>query len=453
MLGFSAASARTMNDHGYLKIDCAMYCDVGTLRIYEKGAKRMDGPTYEDDDVLVIQRRGGDVWYLQNGKRLSMCGQKLQGKVLADVSTYKSNGGGILKAEWVGVKSVHSMQWDVAGHPVAWRSLVGTKADAKGGLAKHSGSVWNGGAVSTDSFDGDVVLQFKCALKQHTMVGFATFDCNGHHYRHIPCAFYCNNGALATYETGRNKGRIGKSGGGFYGYDQNSVLTVSRKKNGEVQFAKDGQKLRSCSVKMTKPVFAEVSIFHNSKSGLLEASWNPRKGAPPPPPPPTPTPTPTPPSPPTPSSQTTNLVRWRALSCIKSNQKTGALTKNACGNGWTGGAISSNVARGDVTLNYRCSKKMHAHIGFTKFTKGNADNHFRSIECAMYCNQGTLHTYEKGHETWPGFNGARYSDRSKLALRRRGTKIEHLQDGKVLKSCRYVAMHSVLVSVLVSFLS
>lgn len=36
---------------------------------------------------------------------------------------------------------------------------------------------------------------------------------------------------------------------------------------------------------------------------------------------------------------------------------------------------------------------------------------------------------------WAGFSGAKYTSDSKLTLRRRGSKIEHLRDGKVLKKC------------------
>ena len=208
-------------------------------------------------------------------------------------------------------------------------------------------------------------------------------------------ALYCDHGNVAFYEHGRGKGKIGT-------YSEETALRIVRKDD-VVKFLKDGSEIKTCSTKLTGEIFADVSMYRGNKAALLSAVWNPdltaSSAALPSPP--------APPGAPPPSQTTRNPVQWRAMSCTQAGTKTGKLLKNGCGDSWAGGAISTNVATGDIDLEYRCSKNQHVHIGFTLFKAGNNDHHYSSIECAMYCNGGSLHAYEWGKETWPGASHSR----------------------------------------------
>lgn len=205
-------------------------------------------------------------------------------------------------------------------------------------------------------------------------------------------ALYCDRGNVVFYEHGSHKGKFGT-------YSEKTALRIVRKGD-TVKFLKDGSEIKTCSTKMVGEIFADVSMYKGNKAGLLSAVWNPdltdsSSALPPPPGPPG-----APPPPPPQSAR--NPVQWRAMSCTQAGTKTGKLYKNGCGDSWAGGGISTNVATGDIDLEYRCSKDQHVHIGFTLFKGGNNDHHYSSIECAMYCNGGSLHAYERGKETWPG---------------------------------------------------
>ena len=74
MVGFAAAG----NAHeGYVSIDCAMFCDRGILRAYERGNLTWNGYGYEPSDTMSVRRQGSVVTLMQNGKLLRTCARRL----------------------------------------------------------------------------------------------------------------------------------------------------------------------------------------------------------------------------------------------------------------------------------------------------------------------------------------------------------------------------------------
>ena len=104
------------SNSNFSDIDCAMFCDKGTLRAYELGKHTWDGPRYIEGHVLGVRRAGSVVTFLQNGTLLRTCSRRLSGNVLADVSMHDAQGG-VLEASWMGG------QLQLPGVNVIWNNL------------------------------------------------------------------------------------------------------------------------------------------------------------------------------------------------------------------------------------------------------------------------------------------------------------------------------------------
>ena len=142
----------------YRSIDCALYCNHGRVTSYESGTyQRWKGLKYDETSMLAVRRRNDQVDFVKDGQVLRRCSKKLTGDVLADVSAYYQDKGGVLDAQWnpkpspppppgpPGARATPKAQ--VA---VVWRALSCVETGDKGKLVKSEcGHAWNAGAIST----------------------------------------------------------------------------------------------------------------------------------------------------------------------------------------------------------------------------------------------------------------------------------------------------------------
>ena len=139
MIGISVGNAH----NSYQDIDCAIYCNRGTLQVYERGQSKGAFGKYDDNSVFMLKRRGTSIQYSRVGKVFRTCGNKLSGRVLVDLSIYGTGRGGIVAASWVGnVEAIPTA-------PVQWTG-VGCASVGISGMVTKTGcsNGWNGGAVS-----------------------------------------------------------------------------------------------------------------------------------------------------------------------------------------------------------------------------------------------------------------------------------------------------------------
>jgi len=378
------------NSHSsYTDIDCAVYCDQGVFRVYERGSYRWGGPRYEESDMLSVEREGSTVKYFKGGQYLRTCGIRLQGNVIADLSIHNTGRGGILYSGWVGEA--------IIAEPVKWKAQACTTTAADGQILKNGcGNGWNGGAFSTNLAPGDVTLQFRCTRAQHTMIGLA-YGNSHNSYTDIDCAMYCDQGTLRGYELGSHRWN-GPT------YSDLTVLALKRKGT-VVTYYSAGKAFRTCGRRLSGNVNADLSIHNTGRGGVLSAVWVGRMIPPP-----------------------GVTVVWKAIACAKTTGS-GGIVKSGCGNGWNGGAISSKVAPGDITLNFRCTKSQHTMIGLAI---GNSHNSYTDIDCAVYCDQGVFRVYELGSYKW---GGPRYEQSDILGVERTGTTTRYLKNGLALRTC------------------
>ena len=151
---------------------------------------------------------------------------------------------------------------------MVWEGLSNAKAEANGTIVKTGGGTsWNAGAHSTkivENNPGDVTLQFRCSVKQRTMIGLAIGN-SGVHYNDIDCAMYCDAGTLRVQELGKHQWN-GPA------YKESDLLAVKRAGT-TVTFLQNGWALRNCSRKLQGPVLADLSMYVDGRGGVLEAAW------------------------------------------------------------------------------------------------------------------------------------------------------------------------------------
>jgi len=389
MIGLSIGG----NDHNsYTDIDCAMYCDQGTLRVYELGAHKWNGPAYTDTNILAVRRTGTKVDFLKNGAVIRTCTRTLSGDAIADLSIHNAGAGGVISAVWVG-----RLKPPPYG-AVVWQAQGCTKSSAEGKIEKNGcGNGWNGGAFSTKIAPGDVSLHVKCTKKQHTMIGLAVG--NSHNsYSDIDCALYCDQGNLRSYENGAHK-----PFSPVPTYEETDELTIERT-GCTVVYKKGAKTIGKCSKCLKGNVVADLSIHNGNAGGILRAVWvGPVVVA--------------------------QKVVWKGMACLVASGEDGKILKSGCGNGWNGGAFSTKVAPKDITVQFRCTKAQHTMLGLAS---GNSHNSYTDIDCALYCDQGVLRVYELGAYKWAG---PAYTDMDVLGVRRTGARVDYLNNGKVIRTC------------------
>ena len=152
---------------------------------------------------------------------------------------------------------------------VVWEGLSNAKAEANGAIVKKGGGTsWNAGAHSRRLASGDVTLQFRCSVKQRTMIGLAIGN-SGVHYNDIDCAMYCDAGTLRVQELGKHQWN-GPA------YKESDLLAVKRVYIGgipSVVYQLNGKAVRYCKHKLSGPVLADLSMYDDGRSGVLEASF------------------------------------------------------------------------------------------------------------------------------------------------------------------------------------
>ena len=400
MLGFSK---HDLSGH-YNDVECALYADQGTLRVYESGTKALDTKLhYNTSSILAVRRRGQTIDFLRDGKVFATCGKLLKGRVFVDTSIYTRGAGGVLSARWVGGKVI-----DDPVSPIVWRGLSScTKATSDGHLIKVCGDkAFDAGAVSTRAAFADATLKFSCGTMQHSFVGLTTSGNSDNHFKTIECAFHCDAGRLRIFEKG-----VDTYWQGLARYTAVTELAL-RRKGTEVTFLRDGKLLKKCSVPLQGKMLADVSLHSAGLGGIHSSVWIGkvvRDQAP------------------------EEAVVWAEATCASVSGGGGQVMKTGCGNDWNGGAVSSQAATGDVELSFRCATTQHSMIGFSA---GSCNAHYGTIDCAFYCDRGSIKTYEKGaYKPVNKSSAPSYSRSSVLGVRRKGTAVQFLQDGKVLRTC------------------
>lgn len=394
MLGFSQWDS---SSH-YADIECALYADKGTLRAYENGQMTIkDAGKYTASSMLAVRRRGTTVQFLKDGKIVGTCGHQLYGRIFVDSAMYIAGLPGALSAQWTG-RAVEDTETKVV-----WRAFRCTKL-AQGRLIKHDcGKGWNAGAESSMVAPGDATLNFVCETSQHSFVGLTANANTNSNFKDIQCALYCDEGQLRIFEQGVDTKWRGPR------YTADSILAVKRAGT-TVTYHKNGQLLKTCKVRLAGNIMADVSFHSQGQGGIKHASWFGRV---------------------VPNPKLQEAVVWTLSTCAKVSDG-GQVLKQGCSNGWTAGATSAQVAVKDGELSLHCTKRQHSMIGFSSSKTCNP--HYNRISCALYCDQGTLRAYEKGKHVPIG--APSYDSTCVLGVRRRGSKVYYLKDGKILKQCQ-----------------
>jgi len=148
---------------------------------------------------------------------------------------------------------------------VTWDGVINAATGANGALTMNEcKSGWcEARAYSTQTFTGDVTLDFTVRAYSNTIVGL-TVGNGDNSYPDIDCAFNCDDGGwLSVYERG--------SWGGSHGQINTSTkLSVSRV-GSTVTFWKDGVLERTCKHALNGSVLAGSNILMSG--GILTASF------------------------------------------------------------------------------------------------------------------------------------------------------------------------------------
>jgi len=97
---FMAGLAVGNSHSSYQDIDCAIYCSMGNLAVYERGRYRGGFGRYEATDLMQVEKVGTKVTYYQGGRKLRVCDNRLNGATIADISIYYSGRAAITTAMW-----------------------------------------------------------------------------------------------------------------------------------------------------------------------------------------------------------------------------------------------------------------------------------------------------------------------------------------------------------------
>jgi len=368
MLGLSIGNSHS----SYTDIDCALYCDQGNARVYERGASTASIGKYDDNTVFAVKRKGSTVTYNMNGKSVRTCRYKLMGRMLVDLSIHNTGKGGILAASWVGEVE------PIPTSPVQWTGLGCSSVSISGMLTKSSncGNGWNGGAVSVMGAYSDIDLQFRCTKAQHSMIGLASPSksaFSSQTYTTIDCAMYCDQGTLRMYEKGSNKQNSAR-------YEEQDLLSVKRI-GSTITYWQNGVLKRTCGNRLSGYIMADVAIHNAGRGGILEAFWvgtvAPQPVAPPPPPAPT-----------------LGAIKWRSTASVSLGAY-GRMYKTGR-TGWSGGGVSTRSVSGAASFTFRCTRTQYSMIGFAI---GDSSKSYNDIDCAIYCGHGNIYTYELGRYT------------------------------------------------------
>eukprot|EP01048_Picozoa_sp_COSAG05_P001724 COSAG05_NODE_60_length_23142_cov_25.372130_1_plen_383_part_10 len=273
MLGFGTGNSH----HSYTDIDCALYCDHGTLRVVELGRQRWSGPKYTAAHALKVERVGTKIAFYQNNKKLRTCGRNLGvGAIFVDTSIRNKNAGGINSARWIISQKARRVV------PLKWTALKCAKDTGGGGLKKIGCQTdgWSGSGISKFGRKTNTEMQFRCPTRNRLMIGFAKGNSHDS-YQDIDCALFCAEGATYIYELGRNR---------YRGKRYTTKTTFALKRNGTyIRYYQDGKLLRTCGRRLSGEIVVDTSIYRQGRPGIEGAVWVDDYKYPPPPPPCTPT--------------------------------------------------------------------------------------------------------------------------------------------------------------------
>merc|ERR1712166_1476826 len=264
MIGFASGNSH----NSYQDIDCAAYCDRGTMRIYENGGHRGNYARFSANTQLMVTRVGTKGYYYMGGELIATCGNKLAGSVFVDTSIHNNNGKGFVSAMWA-----HSPRAKIT-HPVMWKNGKCVKMNGGAGslLKTGCGNSWNGGAISRTDRPKNTNIEFRCTQQQHSMIGFSTGGDASKSYNDIDCALYCDQGNTRIYERGRHR---------YNGQAYSPATVFEMQRRGTyIRYYQDGKLLRTCANRLSGKVYIDTSIHNQGRGGILASTW-----VPPPPPP------------------------------------------------------------------------------------------------------------------------------------------------------------------------
>lgn len=210
MVGFAYVNT----DERFEGIDYAVFMtSYGRLYIFEKGIQRGNYTTYNDNDVIRIERKNGTVSYLKNGNEIYVSKVPSFGDLYVDSSLY-TEGATIDDAKIYGAGT--------ATVNVEWMDMVNVevKQDL---LVNTGGKGWSSGAASIQNMLGDGAVEFTVQNDDDTVVFGLSRENEDAGYKKIDYAIYISsNGLYYVYENGFNKGSFGK-------YDATDVFRIERR--------------------------------------------------------------------------------------------------------------------------------------------------------------------------------------------------------------------------------
>jgi hypothetical protein len=172
----------------------------GRLYIFENGVQRGNYSTYDEGDVIRIERKKGQVSYLKNGHEIYSSSIPSAGNLYVDVSLY-SKDASIDQTEIFGAGT--------ATVNVDWTDQLNVKI-RQDMLVKAGGTGWHSGASSQQFIPGDGAVDFTVQSNDDTLVvGFSRNATKGDYKRIDFAIFLSANGGFYVYEHGFNKGNFG----------------------------------------------------------------------------------------------------------------------------------------------------------------------------------------------------------------------------------------------------
>jgi len=293
MLGLSNSNASASYD----TIGYAIYLRTdGTLSIYENGTHRGRFGTYQDTDILRIERKGSTVVYRRDGTIFYTSTIPATGALLVDAAlrdsaahfdnariigvpavasdtdgdgipddwetanglNYLNSNDAIQDLDGNGISNLEEYQRDieskptVSGIPIAWTDRVGVTVEDDA-LIKTSATGWNSGAASVQTISGNGAVEFTAvSTDTYRMLGLSNSNASAS-YDTIGYAIYLRtDGTLSVYENGTHRGRFGT-------YQSTDVLRVERS-GSNVVYKRNGAVFYTSTVPSTGTLLADAAL-------------------------------------------------------------------------------------------------------------------------------------------------------------------------------------------------
>ncbi len=300
------------DDQEYQDLDYAIYGERGVLSVYEKSQDKGEFGTYNETDLLSIERSGTTIKYKKNGVTFYTSTVNSSGYMVVDASLhsngsviekfqsygftpeldvpdYDSDGDGLSNgyeqanglnpldgadvtldgdndgwSNWQEYVMGTNPQDDVSAPTgdvftnVVWQDFVGTAASdvpGVGSVLTKSGAVnaWDSDAVSDGVLTGDGEVRFSFSDDNaHNMVGL-NYSNDHQDYTDLNYAIYSEAGTLSIYEGSQDKGEYGT-------YDPDDILSIERSGT-TVTYKKNGAVIYTSTVSSSGDMRVDSTMF------------------------------------------------------------------------------------------------------------------------------------------------------------------------------------------------